>query len=117
MTTQEMRALIDNIACPPYTFQIIDKDGQAFLLASYQEADVVTGDPSLQKTRKWYLSPWATKSEIVQTALKCVLTSMEHRARESFQYRGKRIFGPHFDVDTLHQICADSASLDVRTSL
>jgi hypothetical protein len=49
----------------------------------------------------------ATRSEIVQTCIKLVMTSMEHRAREGFTYRGKRVFGPHFDVDAIWQLCAD----------
>lgn len=61
--------------------------------------------------RKWLLSPRMTKSEIVQTAFKAVLTAVEHETRELFTYKGKRIFGPHFDVDALEQICD---RLDVR---
>ena len=45
------------------------------------------------------------KSEIVQTALKCILTSAEHRVREHFKYRGSRVYGPHFDVEALHELC------------
>ena len=45
-----------------------------------------------------------TPSELVQTALKCVLTSLEHEAREHFTYRGAAIFGPHFDVEALVRI-------------
>jgi hypothetical protein len=52
--------------------------------------------------------------EIVQTALKCVLTSAEHRVRESFTYGGKRCYGPHFHVNALAAI-AESA-LDRRTA-
>nr|WP_315206420.1 hypothetical protein [uncultured Albidiferax sp.] len=48
-----------------------------------------------------------TPSEVVQTALKCVLTSLEHEARENFKYKGAPIFGPHFDVDDLAVLCAD----------
>lgn len=62
--------------------------------------------------RKWYLSEHMTKSEIIQTALKAVITAEEHEARERFLYRGRAIFGPHIDVDDLHEICT---SLDVRT--
>ena len=53
------------------------------------------------------MSHEATRSEVVQTALKCVLTSVEHEARESFTYRGRAIFGPHLDVDVLHSLLGE----------
>jgi hypothetical protein len=52
----------------------------------------------------------------VQTAFKCVLTSIEHEAREQFTYSGARVFGPHFDVDALAQLCV-SGSMDVRAEV
>jgi hypothetical protein len=88
-----------------YSFIIRDTHGGIVLQATYLEADILTEVPEAQVTRKWLISPYATKSEIVQTAFKCILTSMEHRIREHFQYRGKRVFGPHFDVDDLYAIC------------
>lgn len=59
--------------------------------------------------RKWLLSEHMTKSEIIQTAFKAVLTAVEHETREMFTYKGKAIFGPHFDVDVLAQVadCVD----------
>lgn len=55
--------------------------------------------------RKWLLSPHMTRSEIVQTAFKAVMTAMEHEVRELFFYKSKAIFGPHYDVDALVTIC------------
>ncbi len=102
---EDLMRWVELVECPPYRFEIVRKGDSWFLLARYTEMDVDTGQPSVQTTRKWYLSPHMTKSEFVQTCLKCVLTSMEHRAREWFTYRGKRVFGPHYDVDALHDIC------------
>lgn len=61
---------------------------------------------TLCKGRKWRLSYHMTKSEIVQTAFKAVLAAVEHETREQFLYRGAAIFGPHYDVDHLHDICS-----------
>jgi hypothetical protein len=66
-----------------------------------------------QKGRKWTLSPYMTKSEVVQTAFKAIMTAEEHEIREKFTYRGKTIFGPHFNVDMLAEMCEQEA-LDVR---
>jgi hypothetical protein len=51
--------------------------------------------------RKWYVSPHATRSEVVQTLLKAALAAEEHEAREQFRYKGVAIFGPHHDVEAL----------------
>lgn len=79
--------------------------GQIYVQGSYWENDVVTGKPELQKTRKWILSEYMTKSEIVQTIFKMCLTSMEHRTREHFLYKGQRVFSPHYDVEALVELC------------
>ena len=73
--------------------------------------DIVSGEPAQQHTRKWLLSEHMTRSEIVATCLKCVLTSEEHEAREDFLYKGQRIFGPHLDVEALLDL---SQRTDVR---
>lgn len=113
-SANEIRAILKLVDAGEYSFDLRVKDGQMFLVASYNEQDVVTGENSIQVTRKWYISPHVSRSELVQTAFKCVLTSHEHRVREAFTYKGRRIFGPHFDCDALHEICKDRANLDYR---
>jgi hypothetical protein len=100
----------------PYTFFAVAKGDGYLLGARYQEADVHTGEMCRQVTRKWYISPHATKSEIIQTALKLCLTSMEHRTREHFRYKNVAVFGPHFDVDKVYDLCSTEISvhLDLR---
>jgi hypothetical protein len=105
MKLEEMKAVVAECKFWGYTLLVRETHGGIVLQAGYDDLDVNTSKPCWQVTRKWLLSPFATKSEIVQTAFKCVLTSMEHRTREGFLYRGKRIYGPHFDVDALHAIC------------
>jgi hypothetical protein len=127
MTPDEMREVLSHVSVPDFRYEVFNnaatkqQDMESrpevvrdfYLQGRYMEADIVTGDETDQHTRKWRLSEHMTPSELVQTAFKCYLTSMEHRAREHFKYRGKRIFGPHFDVDALHEICRDE-NLDYR---
>ncbi len=75
---------------------------------------VTTGEEYAWRSRKWYLSPFMTRSEIVQTAFKAVMTAVEHEVRENFKYKDELIFGPHFDVDRLHELCLMKDHLDVR---
>lgn len=92
---------------------IVNED---YLQVSFMSPCSVTGQIVEQKGRKWRLSKFMTKSEIVSTALKAVLTAEEHEAREQFKYKTKAIFGPHFDVDKLAILC-DSDAVDVRDNI
>jgi hypothetical protein len=106
MTIQEMRAAVEEVAFPDYEFMVGEsRQGFLYLQAEYDEADTITGMVERQHTRRWALSPEMSKSEIVSTAFKCALTSMEHKTREWFTYRGRAIYQPHYDVDTLHSVC------------
>ena len=102
---QRAQDLIKQITFPGYEFDVRHGHGGVFLQAKYVESDAYSGVPEMQFTRKWILSPHMTDSEIVQTVFKCCYTSFEHRCREFFLYKGKRIFGPHFDIEDLVALC------------
>lgn len=57
-----------------------------------------SGEPMVWTGRKWFISRHSTVSEVVQTALKAVLTAAEHELREQFTYQGVRVFDPHMDL-------------------
>jgi hypothetical protein len=52
------------------------------LQLSYREPDVETGEMALQRARKWYVSPWMTETEIVETAFKACRVSSDHVLKE-----------------------------------
>lgn len=64
--------------------------------------------------RKWRLSEHMTRNEVIQTGLAAMLAFQEHEVRESFCYKGKPIFSPHYSVDALWAIHHSSESFDVR---
>ena len=106
MKHAEIQQIVDQISFREYNLYVLwNERGQMYLQASYHEPDVVTGKVELQQTRKWILSEHMTKSEIVQTAFKACLTSMEHRTREHFLYKGERVYSPHYDVEALVDLC------------
>lgn len=105
---ERARALLRMVEFEDYRFIVhLHSSETVQLYAEYDEADVYTRQGEIQRTRKWNLTPQMSDSEIVQTAFKLCLTSMEHRTREAFVYKGARIFGPHFNVDDLVQLCRD----------
>jgi len=103
---QWIREQLSEVRYLDYNFGLYDDGvGTAYLQANFPEADIVTGRIEQQFTRKWRLSEHMTKSEIIQTAFKCCLTSEEHRCREHFRYKGSAVYSPNYDVDELEKLC------------
>lgn len=120
MTLEKANAILRLIRFPDYAFSVTGMftDGRPTYLQAIFMApcNVEGGAPVIQATRKWQLSAHMTTSELVKTAFKCVLTSLEHEAREQFTYRGQAIFGPHFDVEQLVALCErGDQALEVRS--
>lgn len=113
MTLAQIRAVVALCEFEGFNFDVLENGDFLYLQAAWLEECIVTGKATLQQSRKWILSPHMTRSEIVQTCFKLAMTAVEHRTRESFKYRGRRIFGPHFDVDALHQLCVEQ-KFDLR---
>ena len=105
MNRSDAEAILSAVHFPGFTFRVVGQfDGAipTYLQASFMApCNDAGGEPVQQRTRKWLLSKYMTRSELVRTAFKCVLTAIEHEARERFRYRGVAIFGPHHDVDVL----------------
>lgn len=111
------REILDRVKFKDWIFHLDEEGGRLWLQVRYLEADVDSTDPTdleIQHGRKWMVSRHATPSELVQTALKAVLASVEHHAREHFTYRGARVFGPHFDVEQLYRLCRTAECTDAR---
>ncbi len=104
MNLKEADEYVKLISFPEYTFGIRHEDQSIFLSATYLEEDAITGKKEIQTTREWYIPESFDKDQFIQTALKLILTSKEHSAREHFLYRGKAIFMPHFNVDQLFHL-------------
>lgn len=116
-TRQEIQEIVDRVQFMDRSFRLLEK-GDGFLLQmEYMEPDVNKpgSPPVLQRTRKWYISPFMTESEIVETAWACACRSQLHVAGEHFTYKGRRIYSQHFDVYARLDLCDDDA-FDARGS-
>jgi hypothetical protein len=113
MSTLNIERALRGVSFPGYTFRL-EVGERTYLQATFLARCATTGTLEVQYTRKWYISHEATASEVVQTALKLVLTSVEHEARESFRYCGHAIFGPHLSVEKLLQLHLDGIACDER---
>lgn len=115
MTEREIRELLDRCVYGDWKFHLGVNGERLFMQVKFSGRCSYSGIAEPQSGRKWILSPFMTKSEIVNTAFMAVLAAEEHEAREHFKYRGKAIFGPHFDVDKLCTLCEQgAAAIDVR---
>lgn len=119
MTYSLAAEVLERIRFKDWVFFLGEDDGRLWVQVRYLEADVGgdsrdPGDLEIQHGRKWNVSRHATVSEFVQTCFKAVMTSMEHQAREHFQYRGAQVFGPHFDVEKLVKLCRTPECTDER---
>jgi hypothetical protein len=115
MTADQIeREVLPHIDFMGWAFHLGGTGARTWLQASFEAPCATTGQMKRQFTRKWYISAAATRSEIVRTALKLVLTAIEHEVRERFTWRGQAIFGPHIDVEALHLLCHQGAALDER---
>ena len=111
LTPEEIELSLTHIRYRDWIFKF---DGPVMeLYVQFTDSDRFNQQPTVLKSRRWRVSKYATKSEVVQTALLAVLTAEEHEARERFLYKGAPIFGPHFDVEALKTICSEEYQ-DVR---
>lgn len=97
----DIETIVDRIDYKPGWCVRTGRMGDGFYVQWVFDALDEAGDLEPQTGRKWYVSSHATRSEVVQTLLKAVLTAEEHEAREQFRYDGVAIFGPHLDVDAM----------------
>jgi hypothetical protein len=120
MDISDIVGIVDRCNFPGKKLRVGEMGEGYFVQIEYEERDVVTGEMALQRGRKWYVSPFATMSEIVQTCFAACLASAEHQVREHFTYRPEHeerpraIFGPHFHSNVLYLICGKRVNYDAR---
>jgi hypothetical protein len=109
LNTEQLYDILEEVTYKDWEFFVGGTHEDPYLQVQFRDAE---GEE--QHGRKWRLSYHMTKSEVVTTALKAVLTAEEHEAREQFRYRGVRIFGPHIHVDVLADVARARSNLDLR---
>ena len=88
-------------------------NGRMYFQIKFYRPDAFTKVMEWGYGGKAYLSPHATRNELVQTLFGLYKSFWEHEARESFLYRGRRVFGPHMDVDEVWTV---ARKVDVRSA-
>jgi hypothetical protein len=113
-----LQDVLQRLEYPGYSFIIGHAGGEFgyfYLQVRCTALCNVENIPIQWKGRKWLLSEHMLDGELVQTALKAVLTALEHEARERFKYRGVAIFSPHYDIEKLVALHEQPDSTKERT--
>jgi hypothetical protein len=113
-TYDQIWDILNQIQFMDRNFRLLSKGSGFLLQVEYWEVDVDSpatmknpAIPVLQRGRKWYVSPFSTETEIVETAFKAIKISMMHVVKEHFTYKGRRVYSPHFDINGRIQLCDD----------
>lgn len=88
----------------PGFLEVGHDDYGVFVQVLCSRKDTNTGEEVLGRGGKRYLRADQTDSQIVRQIFGAFLAYEEHEIREAFLYRGKRIFGPHLDVEALVEV-------------
>lgn len=116
LTLQAVREIVREIDCRhpsgfAINFEIVTKNDELcpsiwFLRAfawlpdtTAPESQSWNAPATKQPGRKWYISPFMTEGEVVQTALMAALAFEEHEVREAFTYCGRPLYGPHININ------------------
>lgn len=81
-----------------------DPEGRWYYQIRCFRPDTFTQEMGWGGGRKAYLSPYMVRSELVRLAFGLYLAYVEHEAREGFQWRGRRVFGPHIHVEAMWDV-------------
>lgn len=117
LTIDHMCEIVADVTYKDWKFTIGDDDGHPWLQVSFPAVDNYAPHiMNIQTGRKWRLSRFMCKGEVVQTALAACLAAEEHEARELFRYKGQSIYDGHYDPDALAALRADPTSRNVRSA-
>jgi hypothetical protein len=91
----------------------INNGGRRYFQIRCEREDVITGEWGTGYGGKAYLSEHASDSELVQTIFGLYKAYWEHEARETFHWRGRRVFGPHISTEALWEV---ARRVDIRSA-
>ena len=101
LTLRDVDNIVAKCSYPGFWIASNSKIGEIFIQVICDGTNNFTKEPMQWKSRKWFISKHATKSEVVQTIFKAILTALEHEARELFTYRDVTVMNPHLDLDQM----------------
>ena len=90
-----------------------DPAGPWYYQIECERLDVITGKVGTGRGGKADLGEHMTDNELVQCIFGLYQSYWIHEARENFQWRGRRVFGPHISTEALWEV---AKRVDVRSA-
>ena len=108
VSVAQMRNIIEQIQYKSHVIMLKkdDDEDRYYVQVGFERPDIRNGEMGMGWSGKRYVSPHMTKSEFVQLVFGTILALEEHECRENFYYKGRRVYGPHIDVDALWSVAA-----------
>lgn len=103
-----------NISYKNWEFLIKEKNGVPYLQIQFLGKDNFSGQEERQYCRKWQLSEWMTRTELVRTAFLAVIQAERHEIEEAFRYKGEAIFNSHISADKLAELAIHAENYEHR---
>lgn len=75
--------------------------GRYYYQIGCRRPDIITGELGVGYGGRAYLAPESSDDDLVKTIFGLYKAYVEHEARETFKWRGRRIFGPHTEIQYL----------------
>jgi hypothetical protein len=91
----------------------VSEEGRRFVQIQCWRMDVITKEHGWGYGGKAFPSEHASDSEIIQMIFGLYKSYWEHEARETFEWRGRRPFGPHISTEALWTV---AKKVDVRSA-
>lgn len=115
MRFSELIALIDEVECKPFEFEIVCIQCSEqpnwigcvafthtwFVRAMLWRQDTHTGDWGWGAGGRYLIDDKMSTGEAVKKMFVAARDYAEHEVREAFHWRGRRILGPHIDLNVL----------------
>lgn len=97
LTKEGLEEIVSQISFKDWQFKVDTLGDGFFIQVQFQDLDHDTGELSLIKGRKWYISKFAIPDEVVKTCWVAVDMVLRHEALECFLVNGIAPFHPHND--------------------
>ncbi len=80
--------------------------GLYFVQLSVARIDAITGEQGFGFSGRYYIHPERrpSQSQFVQAVFGLYRGYLEHEARETFKWQGRRVFGPHIRTEALYEV-------------
>lgn len=86
------------------------KNGRIFLQVVYDAPCTKTNEVKEWHGRKWYLSEYMTKDEIIKTGFAAFKACVEHEVMEGYKFKNIIVFNPHVNFEELLKISSKEIS-------